>query len=140
MVTALVLPLAFFPLLSGFVFGADSFMGDGLMVHQFSYDSRRYLAAVICRDWIESLPAGYGFVAVLWGLEVLMDRFSRCPMTLTRDALAGGISGAIMSVSLCRIFHWQVFLFFLTGMILSCARHFFIPKKYQKIGITIHAD
>ena len=137
--TVLVLPLAFFPLLSGFVFGADSLMGDGLVLHQFSYDSRRYLAETICRDWVESLPVGYGFVAVLWGLETVMNKFVR-PMTLTQKAVAGGVSGVIVFVSVCRIFHWQIFFFFLTGMILSCARHFFTPKRHQKMGLTLHVD
>lgn len=70
----------------------DSFRGDGLILHQYEFESRRQLALQLLSDSRQALPVFYALGLLLW-LEIhLLSRFSDWNGVLPA-AMAGALTG-----------------------------------------------
>lgn len=82
------------------LFLLDSFGGDGLMRHQYEFESRRALAAQLWSDARQALPVFYGAGLLLW-LEIhLLSRlgdWNGLPSALLAGALTGLLVVAVFA-------------------------------------------
>ncbi|MEW6331061.1 MAG: hypothetical protein AB1560_06360 [Pseudomonadota bacterium] len=57
------------------LFLLDSFHGDGSILHQYAFGSRRQLAFQALSDGRQALPVFYAVTLLLWGELSLLSRF-----------------------------------------------------------------
>ena len=78
------------------LFLLDSFQGDGLMQHQYVFESRRQLALQMLHDSRQALPVFYMAGLLLW-LEIhLLSRHSAWSGMLSA-AMAGALTGFVIA-------------------------------------------
>lgn len=100
--SALILALLLAPLIAYTVymlalFLLDSFRGDGLMLYQYEFESRRRLALQTLSDGRQALPVFYAVGLLLW-LEIhLLSRFGDWNGVLPA-AMAGALTGFAVAV------------------------------------------
>lgn len=79
------------------LFLLDSYRGDGLMWHQYAFESRRALAMQLWSDARQALPVFYGAGLLLW-LEIrLLSRLGDWN-GLPSATLAGALTGVLVVV------------------------------------------
>ncbi|MBI5783717.1 MAG: hypothetical protein HZA69_08235 [Gammaproteobacteria bacterium] len=81
------------------LFFLDTFQGDGLIQHQYAFESRRQLAIQILSDGRQALPVFYIAGLLLW-LEVhLLSRYSKWS-----GVLPAGMTGALTGFVIAAVF------------------------------------
>lgn len=78
------------------LFLLDTFQGDGLIQHQYAFESRRQLAIQILSDGRQALPVFYLAGLLLW-LEIhVLSRYSESSGMLSA-AMAGMLTGFVIA-------------------------------------------
>ena len=78
----------------------DSFRGDGLMLHQYVFESRRGLAVQLLSDGRQALPLFYAAGLGLWVESYLLARYSQWSagwIAVLTGALAGFAVAAVFT-------------------------------------------
>ncbi len=91
----LVAPLLGFPLFTAALVTVDSLLGEGLFLHQATYEQRA-IAEGLLADFVRALPTSYVAAALLVGLGTLVVR--RRGLDALRPVLVG--AGAALGLTL----------------------------------------
>jgi hypothetical protein len=120
---ALVFALLFMPVLAYgaymlVLFLLDSFRGDGLILHQYAFESRRQLALQVLSDSRLALPVFYAVTLLLWVEITLLSRFDEWSGVL--PALLLGVLTAFALAALLVEMSWgTVVPSVISGLLLS---------------------
>lgn len=82
----------------------DSFRGDGLILHQYVFESRRQLALQFLSDSRQALPVFYAVTLLLWAELYLLSRFDEWSGVL--PALFAGVLTAFAISALLVEMSW----------------------------------
>lgn len=121
----LVFALLFMPVLAYaayllMLFMLDSFRGDGSILHQYAFGSRRQLALQALSDGRQALPVFYALALLLWGELSLLSRFDGWSGVL--PALVAGVLTTSMPAALLVEMSWAAVLPpVVSGLLLSLA-------------------
>jgi L-lactate permease len=100
------------------LFLLDSFRGDGLILHQYVFESRRQLALQAWSDSRRALPVFYAVTLLLWAEITLLSRFDEWSGVL--PALLGGALTAFALAALLVEMSWgAVVPSVISGLLLS---------------------
>ncbi|MDH3514126.1 MAG: hypothetical protein OEM83_04555 [Gammaproteobacteria bacterium] len=99
--TALILALLLAPPVAYAVyflllFMLDTWRGDGLILHQYEFESRRKLAVQLLADARQALPVFYAAVFLLWAEIRLLSRLGEWGGMLLA-ALVGMLTGLVIA-------------------------------------------
>lgn len=122
---ALVSVLLFMPALAYaacmlVLFLLDSFHGDGLILHQYAFESRRQLALQLLSDSRQALPVFYAVTLLLWAELYLLSRFNEWSGVLPA-LLAGALTAFAISALLVEMSWGAVVPSVVSGLLLSLA-------------------
>lgn len=96
----------------------DSFRGDGLMLHQYVFESRRQLVVQLLSDSRQALPFFYAAALLLW-LEIrLLSRVSGWN-GMTPAVMAGALTGSAIAAIFVEMTWGVVVSSLVSGMLLS---------------------
>jgi L-lactate permease len=102
------------------LFLLDSFRGDGLILHQYVFESRRQLALQVLSDSRQALPVFYAVTLLLWAEITLLSRFNEWSGVL--PALLVGVLTAFALAALLVEMSWgAVVPSVISGLLLSLA-------------------
>jgi presenilin-like A22 family membrane protease len=122
----LLTPLAIYMVHIFLVFLLDTYMGDGMMLHQFVDESRRQLVLQMFSDGLQALPLFYAAGVLLWLEVFLFSRFLNLRVAV--PSLAGALTGLVVAVFLVGNSAGAAIPFVLSGLLMGCildwiARH-----------------
>jgi hypothetical protein len=120
---ALVFALLFMPVLAYaaymlVLFLLDSFRGDGLILHQYVFESRRQLALQALSDSRQALPVFYAVTLLLWAEITLLSRFDEWSGVLPA-LLAGALTAFALAALLVEMSWGAVVPSVISGLLLS---------------------
>jgi hypothetical protein len=102
------------------LFLLDGFRGDGLILHQYAFVSRRQLALQVLSDSRLALPVFYAVTLLLWVEIYLLSRFNEWSGVL--PALLAGVLTALAISALLVEMSWGVLVpSVVSGLLLSLA-------------------
>jgi hypothetical protein len=102
------------------LFLLDSFRGDGLILHQYEFVSRRQLALQFLSDSRPALPVFYAVTLLLWAGIALLSRLNERRVVLPA-LLAGALTALAISALLVETSWGAVVPAVVTGLLLSLA-------------------
>lgn len=102
------------------LFLLDSFRGDGLMLHQYEFVSRRQLALQFLSDSRPALPVFYAVTLLLWAGIALLSRYNE-RRAVVPALLAGVLTALAISALLVEMSWGAVVPAVVTGLLLSLA-------------------
>lgn len=102
------------------LFLLDSFHGDGLILHQYAFESRRQLALQFLSDGGQALPVFYAATLLLWAEITLLSRFNEWSGVLPA-LLAGVLTALAISALLVEMSWGAVVPSLIPGLLLSLA-------------------
>jgi len=122
---ALVSVLLFMPVLAYaaymlVLFLLDSFRGDGQILHQYAFESRRQLVLQALADSRQALPVFYAVTLLLWIEITLLSRFNEWSGVLPA-LLAGALTAFALSALLVEMSWGSVVPAVVSGLLLSLA-------------------
>ena len=120
---ALILALLLAPLVAWAVymlvlFLLDSFRGDGLILHQYAFESRRQLALQAWSDSRQAMPVFYAVTLLLWVEIALLSRFNEGSGVLPA-LLAGALTAFDLAALLLEMSWGAVVPSVVSGLLLS---------------------
>jgi hypothetical protein len=98
----------------------DSFRGDGLMLHQYMFESRRQLVVQLLSDGRQALPVFYAVTLLLWVEITLLSRFNEWSGVLPA-LLAGTLTAFVIAALLVEMSWGAVVPSIASGLLLSLA-------------------
>lgn len=100
------------------LFLLDSFRGDGSILHQYAFESRRQLALQALSDGRQALPLFYAVTLLLWGELSLLSRFDGWSGVLPALA-AGALTASVLAALLVELSWGAVLPPVVSGLLLS---------------------
>lgn len=100
------------------LFLLDSWHGDGLILHQYAFVSRRQLALQVLSDSRPALPVFYAVTLLLWVEITLLSRFNE-RSGLLPALLAGALTALAVSALLVETSWGAVVPSVISGLLLS---------------------
>jgi hypothetical protein len=122
---ALAFALLFMPVLAYglymlVLFLLDSFRGDGLILHQYVFESRRQLAFQLLSDCRQALPVFYAVTLLLWTEIYLLSRYDEWSGVLPA-LLAGALTAFAIAALLVEMSWGTIVPAVSSGLLLSLA-------------------
>lgn len=90
--------LGLYPLALAAVVGADTFLGQGVFLHEFHYESGRGTLYQVLRDWLQALPYCFGLWLALQLLVRIANRATAAWVAIFSAAVALGISFTLLPI------------------------------------------
>lgn len=98
----------------------DSFRGDGLILHQYVFESRRQLALQFLSDSRQALPVFYAVTLLFWIELALLSRFNEWSGVVPA-LLAGALTAFALAALLVEMSWGAVVPAVVSGLLLSLA-------------------